>query len=248
MAVMRKIGWRKAIGRLVLLTLVFSIVYSIVMIVSTTNDFQPRDPDAKLRSDYVLMLVQCVLATGVMLLPSLIEHRAKIEIPNGMYIAFVIFLYCGVYLGEVRSFYYLIPYWDTILHAFSGAMLGALGFTLVTLLNESDRVTLNMNPLFIALFTFCFAVAMGVLWEIYEFSVDGVLHLNMQKAYLEDGTPLIGREALLDTMKDLIVDVMGAFVMSLAGFISLSKTREWIKNFKLKRRKGPPAGSRPLDL
>lgn len=49
--------------------------------------------------------------------------------PSGMELAFLLFLFGAIYLGEVRGFYFRIPYWDTILHAFSGGMLGALGFT-----------------------------------------------------------------------------------------------------------------------
>jgi len=132
---------------------------------------------------------------------------------------YFIFLYCAIYLGEVRSFYYLIPYWDTILHAFSGAMLGALGFSLISILNNTKEIDLELSPFFISLFAFCFAVAAGAIWEIYEFSVDSLLTLNMQKYMLEDGTPLIGQEALADTMKDLIVDAISALVISTAGYI-----------------------------
>ena len=118
-----------------------------------------------------------------------------INIPNYMYVLYFIFLYCAIYLGEVRNFYFVIPHWDTILHAFSGAMLGALGFSLVSILNGSKRLRLKLSPFFIALFAFCFALAAGSVWEIYEYTFDGLLTLNMQKYALEDGTLLVGRAA-----------------------------------------------------
>ena len=68
---------------------------------------------------------------------------------------------------------------------------------------------------FVAMFSFCFAVSIGAVWEIYEFSFDGLLGLNMQKFLLADGTPLVGRAALTDTMKDIIVDTIGALIASL---------------------------------
>ena len=135
-----------------------------------------------------------------------------------MYFAF---LFCAIYLGEVRNFYYIIPHWDTILHAFSGAMLGAFGFTLVNILNDSERVKVTLSPAFIALFAFCFAVAVGAVWEIYEFSGDELFGLNMQKFRLSDGTELIGHKALRDTMKDIIIDTIGAAIVSLMGYFSL---------------------------
>ena len=70
--------------------------------------------------------------------------------------------------------------WDTILHTFSGAMLASLGFSVITLLNKTERIPMIMSPSFVAIFTFCFAVTLGVFWEIYEYTADGLLHLNMQ--------------------------------------------------------------------
>ena len=69
---------------------------------------------------------------------------------------------------------------------------------------------------------------MGVLWEIYEFSFDGLLGLNMQKFALENGANLVGRMALRDTMKDLIVDSVGAFIVSLIGYISIKYKKGWL--------------------
>jgi hypothetical protein len=100
-------------------------------------------------------------------------------------------------------------------------MLGRLGFSFVTLLNKSENVPVNLSPLFVALFAFCFSITLGVLWEIYEFIFDGMLGLNMQKFALEDGIPLVGRAALMNTMKDLIVDVFGALAISITGYVSL---------------------------
>ena len=151
-----------------------------------------------------------------------------------MMFLYTIFLYCAIYLGEVKSFYYEVPHWDTILHTFSGAMLGALGFLFVTLLNKNEKVQMNLSPLFVVDFSFCFAVTLGVFWEIYEFTFDGILGLNMQKFALENGELILGRVALKDTMKDLIVDCLGAFIMFIIGYISLKYKKGWIEKLQLK--------------
>ena len=36
--------------------------------------------------------------------------------------------------------------WDNILHTFSGAMIGALGFSIVTLLNKTEKVPMELSP------------------------------------------------------------------------------------------------------
>ena len=221
----QKLNWGKGVFWFVLISLLGSAVFAAVSIGTAPTHLEEGEPFQKLKSDYVLMVLQCVLGALVMFLPTFIEHKFKIEIPGGMYLVFIIFLYGAIYLGEVRSFYYKIPNWDTILHTFSGAMLGAVGFVVVDVLNKSERVKLMLSPLFVSIFALCFAVTLGVLWEFYEYTADGLLSLNMQKFALEDGTPLPGRLALQDTMEDLLVDAAGAFVIAAVGFIGLKKKK-----------------------
>ena len=204
-------------------TLLLSIGFSAVKIVTAPNGPTALQEGERLSSDYVLMLVQCLLGLVVMFLPSLLERRFHISLPNSMCVMYFLFLYCAIYLGEVRNFYFVIPHWDTLLHGFSAMMLGALGFSLVSILNESERTRVNLSPLFVGLFAFSFAVSVGVLWEIYEFSFDGLLGMNMQKFRLEDGALLIGREALADTMEDLITDTLGALLVAAVGALLLKR-------------------------
>ncbi len=223
--VKKKINVKKAIGIFVFLTLLFSIGYAIVRIVNTPA-VAVAGSGGHLRSDYVLMLLQCLLGLIVIGLPPFLEKKWSFEIPNYMCILYFIFLYCAIYLGEVRNFYYVVPHWDTILHAFSGAMLGAFGFTLVSILNDSSKVEVTLSPLFVCLFAFCFAVAVGALWEIYEFTGDALFGLNMQKFRTADGNLLIGHKALSDTMKDLIIDSVGALLVVVIGYLTMLKRKK----------------------
>lgn len=153
-----------------------------------------------------------------------------------MYYLYVIFLWLAIFLGEVRDFYYVIPYWDTILHTFSGIMIGFIGFSVIDILNN-DIDKLTLSPFFIALFAFCFAITVGVIWEFYEFTSDGLLGTNMQKFKLKDGTELIGRLAVSDTMEDLIVDSVAAFIASTIGYISLKYKKGWLNDLLIKHKK-----------
>ena len=228
---MKKNKWRSVVGVFVYAVLAFSIVYAIVNIALSPSGTSGNE---NVKSDYVLMLIQCCLGLVVIGLPTVLERKLSFELPNGMAIAYFIFLYCAIYLGEVRNFYYMIPHWDNILHCFSGAMLGALGFTLVEILNDSDKVAVDLNPYFICLFAVCFALAAGAVWEIYEFAGDSFLGLNMQKFKLEDGTALVGAAALKDTMQDLIIDASGALIVVIGGVLQI-KGRERAEKKKGKR-------------
>ncbi len=228
-------GLQKVIFLAVLITMIGSAVaVSVIMAFAPTT---PGEGVPRIKSDYVLMLLQCLVGIAALFLPSLLHKKFGLLIPSRMIIVYAVFLYCSIYLGEVRSFYYLIPHWDNLLHTFSGAMLGALGFSVINLLNRTDRVPINLSPVFVAVFSFCFAICCGVVWEVYEFLADGVLHTNMQKFASAGGADLIGRAALYDTMIDLIVDALGAFVVSLGGYISLKFKKGWIEKILLKRKK-----------
>ena len=233
----KQINWEKVIVWTVLAALIFSAIFVIVMLVRSPWETKSNEPNARTKGDYSLMLLQCVLGILAMFLPSMLEHRIKIIIPSRMMIMYALFLYGAIYLGEVRNFYYVIPYWDTILHMSSGGMLGALGFSVIVLLNNTDRVPINLSPVFVAFFAFCFAISIGVAWEIYEYAFDGLLGLNMQKFALQDGTLLAGRDAVSDTMQDLIVDVVGAGAISGLGYISLKYKKGWVERLLLRKHK-----------
>lgn len=217
----RKITFKNAVAMVCLVTLIFSIGFSIYKLFDAPAELSEARPHERLKSDYVLMLAQCLLGCVVLFLPAAIEKHFKIDIPNYMEVFYFIFLYCAIYLGEVRNFFFVVPYWDLILHTFSGAMLGVLGFSLVNIMNSSKKIRVTLSPAFTLLFAFCFALAVGSLWEIYEFVMDGLLGMNMQKFMLENGTQLVGRAALADTMEDMIVDAIGAGVMCIIGYFTL---------------------------
>lgn len=227
----KEINWRPRtiIGGIVGLSFFASILFVIIRLLIAPDTPNTSIPYQKLRSDYVLMLMQCLLGLFMIFLPYFLEHKWKLFFPDMMYVLFFIFLYCAIYLGEVRSFYYTVPHWDTYLHAISAAMLATVGFNIVNLLNDAKIVRMDMSPFFVAFFAFMFAVACGAIWEIYEFTFDGILHFNMQKFATQDGTNLIGRAALYDTMKDIIVDTLSALAISILGYIQL--------RYKLHKRK-----------
>jgi len=179
-------------------------------------------------ADYSLMIVECVLGLLVINIPTFLGKKFKFTVPAFLYVLYIVFLYCAIFLGEVRSFYYLIPYWDVVLHSFSSLMLGFFGFMVITVLNRDEDILFNISPVFASLCAFSFAVTIGTAWEIYEFVCDSLLGLNMQKFMLADGTSLIGHEALTDTMKDIIIDVIGALISSLVGFFAIKNNKKWL--------------------
>jgi hypothetical protein len=221
----RRLDWGKIIFWFVLISLVGAAIYTITQIVSASSGAIAGHPHEKLRSDYVLMLVQSLLGIVAIFLPSILVRRLNFNIPRPAAIAYFVFLYCAIPLGEVQSFYYHFAFWDDILHLLSGGMLATLGFIIVDALNAQKKIQVKLSPFFVALFAFCFALAIGALWEIWEFTFDGVLGLNMQKFALETGEALVGRAALEDTMQDIIIDAIAALGVSASYYLAELRKR-----------------------
>lgn len=160
--------------------------------------------------DYLLMTLQCALGIAGMALPRLLDRKLHLQLPGALYGLFYTFLFCAVFLGEALSFYYLLPAWDVFLHFFSGVMLTCLGFFMAQRYAAKNGITLGNAALFA--FAVCFSLALGALWEGYEYVMDGLLQMNMQKFADESFMPFMGRHALRDTMEDLLVDALAAVV------------------------------------
>lgn len=210
-----------------ILTLIFIIV-SIVKAPSVSVDYE------KTKTDYSLQLVMTLLGIIGLLVPTFIGHKFKLDYPNFLIFLYLIFLYGAVFLGEIRYFYYKIPFWDDILHSMSSCMFAIISFSIINFLNKKDIV--HLNPFFVSLFAFCFAFSIGAIWEIMEFTIDELMGLNSQKWATEDGIALIGHEAITDTMMDLIVDASGALLVSVIAFISMCGKQKFIKNVLIKNK------------
>ena len=230
----RKINWVNIANKFVLISLILSLIAIVFILIFAPTHQRAGVPFQRLKSDYVLIMIQCILGIFAMALPKILKYKTNLIIPSHMMLLYAIFLYCSIYLGEVQYFYYHVPHWDTILHTFSGFMLGALGFSFILILNKTERIPVALSPSFIAVFAFCFSVALGTMWEIYEFTADGLLFTNMQKYAADAISPYLGREAVVDTMKDLIVDTLGALVMSIIGYISVKYKKGWVETLTLK--------------
>lgn len=123
----------------------------------------------------------CVLTLVLFMLPSFFERRLHIDLPDTLEIVILLFIYAAEILGEIQSFYVQFPNWDTVLHTLNGFLCAAIGFAMVDILNRSDRVSLQLSPFFMAVTAFCFSMTIGVLWEFFEFSMDHIFLMDMQK-------------------------------------------------------------------
>ena len=191
----------------------------------------------------------CILTILLLYVPSWIQVKLHIELPPALEITILCFIFAAEILGEVNAFYVNVPNWDTMLHTLNGFLAAAVGFSMVLLLNDNERLTFDLSPFFLALVAFCFSMTIGVLWEFFEFGMDFFFHTDMQKDTVINAVYTVALDptrtnkvvaikgiqnvvingeslglggyldiGIIDTMKDLFVNFIGAVVFSVAGF------------------------------
>ena len=196
----------------------------------------------------------CVLTLFLFTLPSFLERTIRVEIPDTLEIIILLFIFAAEILGEIQAYYIQYPYWDTMLHTLNGFLCAAIGFSLLDILNRNEKLKFSLSPVYLAVVAFCFSMTIGVLWEFFEFSMDQLFLLDMQKDTVVNSIgsvmldPTGGNHpvsikhitdvivvtadgaqqslglggyldiGILDTMKDLFVNFIGAVVFSTIGF------------------------------
>ena len=191
----------------------------------------------------------CVLTIVLLYIPSWLQVKLHIELPPPLEITILCFIFAAEILGEVNAFYVNVPNWDTMLHTLNGFLAAAVGFSMVLLLNDDERLTFDLSPFFLALVAFCFSMTIGVLWEFFEFGMVYFFHTDMQKDTVINSIYTVALDptrtnkvvavkgiqdvvingeslglggyldiGIIDTMKDLFVNFIGAVVFSVTGF------------------------------
>ena len=197
-----------------------------------------------LKGDYYNVFL-CGLTLVLFMIPTFVEHRLHIDVPNTLEIIILLFIFSAEILGEIQEYYLMFPFWDTMLHTMNGFLMAAIGIAMVDILNRSRKFKVRLSPAFVALVAFCFSMTVGVVWEFFEYGMDVFFHTDMQKdtwintiysvslnpegrnvaQHVAVDSVVVNGEAwpgyldigLHDTMKDLFVNFVGAVIFSVIG-------------------------------
>lgn len=115
---------------------------------------------------------------------------------------YIIFIFLGVFLGSILKLYNEIYWYDTFIHTIFGFLFSF--FILEYLINSK-----NFNPkklIYNCIVIISIVALMSVLWETFEFTCDNIFSKDAQKVITT---------GVNDTMKDIIVAVLGSMFFSL---------------------------------
>ena len=221
---------------------------AIVFVISALGSL--FNQDISIKGEYLFVCAQSALFLIVSFLPNFLK-RLDLDIPDFIYIIFIIFCVAHFFCGEILGFFVKIKWWDSVLHTFSGMIIALLSFSLINLLNKHSE-DFHLNIWFAALFAFSLTVSIGVIWEIIEFISDSWFNTNMQRAYVSTmsgrGAGLLGQEAIIDTMKDLILDAIGAAVTCIICIIVVYKKKLKIDDLSFIKKKKSVAPVHSEDI
>ena len=133
-----------------------------------------------LRGEYESAFI-CLLVLILFILPFFIQQNFGIQLPTTLEIIILLFIFAAEILGELEGYFITYSNWDTMLHTTTGFLCAATGFALIDILNRNSRIKFQLSPIYVALAAFCFSMTVGVLWEFFEFGMDRLFHLDMQK-------------------------------------------------------------------
>ena len=215
----------------------FQILILCTMMFSLVSLF--TEPTLFDKGTHIEHIMLCVVSLVLYNIPSIAQRRFKLYVPSAMHIFVLLFIFAHFILGEVFGTYKVSAVFDKLLHTTSGLAIALGGFSLVNILNDSRNTHLKLSPLFVALFSFCFALAIALLWEVLEFTSDSLFGTNMQRYIppenVEQAVPPKQGYGLIDTMGDMIVSTAAAFVVSVLGYVALRKKTKYLNRFLLRK-------------
>lgn len=133
-----------------------------------------------IRGEYESAFI-CLLVLGLFVLPFFIQQNFGIELPSTLEIIILLFIFASEILGELKCYFITYPHWDSMLHTTTGFLCAAMGFALIDILNRNSKIKFQLSPIYVAVAAFCFSMTVGVLWEFFEFGMDRLFMMDMQK-------------------------------------------------------------------
>ena len=186
----------------------------------------------------------CLMTLFAVQIPAAVEILLHCKMHPALYVTGSVYA-LGPMLGDCYRLFYRTVWFDKALHTLGGVLFALIGAFIMQMLLGSDK-----NRKAIALFAFCFSIAVSALWEIAEFAGDSLFDMDeqndnivysihshllagetgatvhiegIQETSLNSGEKTLRGYldiGLIDTMRDIIVETLGALGAANAVFFS----------------------------
>ena len=187
----------------------------------------------------------------------LVEFLFRMRFPLALELSLIGFAAACLIGGNLYGLYGYVPFWDKILHTLSGPLFSIVGLCFAGLaLKEMPEG--KGRAVSLVLFSLLFSLAVGYLWEVFEFAVDRLMPGGYNNQRWQNGvvgelpngnyevTDPVGT-GLKDTMADLICNLVGTVLFLVPVFVLFWKQPSRAHIFDLERRPKRPREGRKTE-
>ena len=152
----------------------------------------------------LILSLTTILSLKLPFVITYIANKKKLALPPNFQFILLLFIFSAQYLGEIKGFYLKLWWLDLLLHLVFGTYVVIISLYLIQgIFKKGTETTKQRFVLFTVIFPFRFTIALGTLWEMFEFIGDYLFNTKMIKGGLED------------TATDLLVKILAAFITSI---------------------------------
>ena len=199
-----------------------------------------------------------VSALVIYLIPSFITYKFKLHFPTMLEITYYLFVFAALILGEVFAFYGPFPFWDIVLHLLSGFVMAGIGLSIVEIANKSEKsrlfalvfafcFSMTLGTMWECVeFTFDMVLRTDAQKDAHVRQISTITlqrdggnrpvrldDIEKTDIYLQDGETVTINEGFLDigiidTMKDVYVNMTGATLFCILGSFYLKNNKNVI--------------------
>lgn len=162
----------------------------------------------------LIKILNCSVLIVITYIPLILQKLFKIKFSFGSVLFFMVYAYGAIYMGSVLGAYRFTSWWDIAMHTLAGIVF--IMFFLLASFYLSNKLGLKNIPLWVHfIIAFALTATIGMIWEIYEFTVDTFFGMNTQ--HTETG--------VVDTMEDILCNTFGSVVAGMLFYLSLARDK-----------------------
>lgn len=165
--------------------------------------------------------IYIVLAIAALMLPGFFTRNYIRSVPLQLELIFCIMIIVSLVVGETLNFYQLIPYYDKFVHFSLPFFVGFIAFLLAYTMHETGNLKIT-NGLLIVIIVLI-TMGIGATWEIIEYITDHFINPYVHIFEQLQGSPT--ESPLVDTMNDLICDMLGGIFGAILGLRYIKSER-----------------------
>ena len=153
---------------------------------------------------------RCIYCLLFSFLPYVLR-RWNIHSTRTLQVYFLLAIIVHFILGGTLEYYRDVWFFSFIVHLINSFLIATIIYGMLL------RHCKNQSKFFMFISTVAFTALVGVLWEVCEYAIDGMMTgSNMQRFNNSiTGEPFVGQRALRDTMIDLMMDTLGGVMAGL---------------------------------